>query len=137
MAITHFAQLDENNKIINITHIDVEYTCDADGKIDENIGIQYCMDTIDSSTKWKRIYYNADTMDVGGIGSFYNEELGKFILPQPFPSWSLDMSTGKWNSPIPEPELSEEEKERKANYRWDEEEQKWDLFESDCKRINI
>lgn len=137
MAITYFAQLDENNKIINITHIDVEHTCDGDGRIDENIGIQYCKDNIDPTTNWKRIYYNVDTIDVGGIGSSYNQELDKFILPQPFPSWSLDTNTGKWISPIPEPELTEEEKERNANYRWDEETQQWNLFESDCKGINI
>jgi len=52
-----------------------------------------------------------------GVGYIYDANRDAFMLPQPFPSWSLDESTCIWEAPTPKPE---------GNYRWNEETQLWE-----------
>ena len=50
------------------------------------------------------------------IGSTYNAEEAKFILPQPFISWTLNPDTFIWEAPSAKPE---------GFYRWDENNLSW------------
>jgi len=129
--MAYFAELDSNNVITRIIIIEDKHLKDIFGKEDDDIGIGYCKKYFNSLSKWKRVYHNPRTTDIGGVGSIYDEQLGIFVLPQPFPSWSLNRESKKWDPPIPEPELTEEEKLKKMNYRWNEETKEWKLFESD------
>lgn len=52
-----------------------------------------------------------------GIGSTYNFEKGKFVLPQPYASWVLDEDTCIWGAP--------EAKPATGYYRWDESQLSW------------
>lgn len=53
------------------------------------------------------------------VGSYWNQEVQKFIAPQPYPSWTLN-SQYKWESPEgPEPEG--------LNY-WNESTLSWEPF---------
>jgi len=63
-----------------------------------------------------------------GIGYIWNENLNSFISPKPYPSWILNTTTLKWESPIGNPpELTEEQIIRTTSgyalsgYTWDEE----------------
>ena len=49
------------------------------------------------------------------------------MYPQPYPSWTLNTETYEWEPPIPEPELTEEQKESGSYYEWNEETQEWEL----------
>jgi hypothetical protein len=42
-----------------------------------------------------------------GIGYTYDAELDAFIEQQPYPSWTLNSETARWQAPIPEPEHDE------------------------------
>ena len=53
-----------------------------------------------------------------GIGYTYDVELDAFYAPQPFPSWTLDTDTCRWESPIPIP-IDDK------MYNWDEETTSW------------
>lgn len=53
-----------------------------------------------------------------GVGYSYDSSRNAFIPPKPFPSWTLNETTCRWNSPIPYPN------DGKA-YRWDESNQEW------------
>lgn len=57
-----------------------------------------------------------------GIGYTFNIELNGFIPPKPYPSWSLNGSTCKWDPPIPYPEPQENKQ-----YLWNEETQSWEF----------
>ena len=41
MAITHYAQLNNENNVINIEIVDVSNTLDTDGNPSETVGIEY------------------------------------------------------------------------------------------------
>ena len=56
-----------------------------------------------------------------GIGFTYDTERDAFIPPKPYTSWILNESTCLWNSPTPHPEDGK-------HYRWNEENQIWDLI---------
>lgn len=39
-----------------------------------------------------------------GVGYLYSKQFDIFFPPQPFPSWTLDVPTASWVSPVPMPE---------------------------------
>jgi hypothetical protein len=53
-----------------------------------------------------------------GIGMVYDEERDVFYYPQPYPSYTLNETTYRWEAPIPYPDDDKQ-------YNWDEEEQQW------------
>jgi hypothetical protein len=57
-----------------------------------------------------------------GIGWYYNSEHDIFhpAKPEGCDSWTLNTTTGMWDAPIPQPELTEEQKEAQSYYIWNE-----------------
>ncbi len=53
-----------------------------------------------------------------GIGFTYDRERDAFIPPKPYASWTLDVNTCLWESPVPFPEDGK-------NYCWDEATTSW------------
>ena len=54
-----------------------------------------------------------------GIGFSYDATRDAFIPPQPYPSWTLDESTCRWECPVAHP--------NDGNiYEWNETDQQWD-----------
>lgn len=51
-----------------------------------------------------------------GVGYTYDAELDAFIMPQPYPSWTLNLNTCAWEPPAPRPE---------GMYYWDEDVKEW------------
>jgi hypothetical protein len=129
--MAHFAQLDENNIVTQVIVVSNEDTSDVNGTEVEEIGVAFCKKLLGANTNWKQTSYNNNMrVRYAGIGYTYNEELDAFIPPQPFASWVLDNTTADWQSPIgPAPELTEAEIEARSFYRWNEENQTWDLVE--------
>jgi hypothetical protein len=129
--MAHFAQLDENNIVTQVIVVSNEDTSDVNGTEVEEIGVAFCKKLLGANTNWKQTSYNNNfRVRYAGIGYSYNEELDAFIPPKPFDSWVLDNTTADWQSPIgPAPELTEAEIEARSFYRWNEENQTWDLVE--------
>ena len=77
--MTIYADLDENNVVINVIVADQEF-----------------IDGLPNSAEYV-------LLTDGGIGWTYDSATGNFISPQPFPSWTLD-SNNVWQAPTPKPD---------------------------------
>ena len=116
--MAHFAQLDENNIVVQVIVAGDEY---------ESTGEQLYAETVGGV--WKRTSYNTVSGthrnggtpfrgNYAGVGFKYDETLDAFIPPKPFESWLFNESTFNWVPPIPVPDAS-------SVWMWDEEKQAW------------
>jgi hypothetical protein len=107
--MSHWAQLDESNKVIQVT---VGDNNDPNG--DE--GYQWLIDNLGGT--WIKTSYNGKFgKQFAGIGYTYDHEARVFIAPQPFPSWSLDRNFD-WQPPTPMPTGDKK-------YYWSEDDLTW------------
>ena len=120
--MAHFAQLDENNLILQTIVVANDKIIDPDGIEQEQLGIDFCKKLFGNDTIWKQTSFNGNfRVRYGTIGYFYDEQLDAFIPIKPFNSWILNEETCDWEAPIPKPESIEGE-----TYKWNE-----SLYESD------
>jgi len=101
--MAHYAQLDENNVVVNVipaTGDDLEAALEAD-----------------TGLTWRRTSYNtkANVHELGGTPYRYNYagigytfdpnygEAGAFISPAPYASWKLSNLDATWKAPKPYP----------------------------------
>lgn len=120
--MSHWAQLDDNNTVIEIL---VGDNNDPNG--DE--GYQLIVDTFGG--KWVKTSYNTalGVHKLGGtpfrknyavIGSTYDETRDAFIRPKPFESWTLNEDTCDWEAPISYPEDAKLYVWNESTLSWDE-----------------
>lgn len=125
--MAHFAQLDENNVVIQVIVVDDKETRDVNGIEHEALGIAFCKRMFGIDTRWLQTSYNGNIrVRYAGIGYTFLENEDAFIGPKPYDSWSLNSETLEWDAPVPRPLLTEAEKGTHF-YVWNESEQKWDL----------
>lgn len=114
--MSHWAELDENNKVIRVT---VGDNNDPNG--DE--GYKWLIDNLGG--RWVKTSYNGTIRKhFAGLGFYFDEQKDAFIPPKPFESWTLDEETLLWNAPKPYPAANEGE-----SYAWDEEALDWVLLD--------
>ena len=120
--MAQFAQLDDNNFVIQVIVISDSDTADNNGVESEEIGISFCKKLLGANTRWKQSFSNGSKrVRPASFGYTYDENLDAFIRPTPFPSWVLNNNTADWESPLgPEPELTEDQISSKLIYVWDE-----------------
>ena len=100
--MAHFAQLDENNVVVNVIVVANQDISDENGNEVESIGVAFCQNLFGG--RWVQTSYNGKFRKrYASIGSTYNEALDAFVLPQRYPSWVLDSQTANWVAPIPKP----------------------------------
>ena len=129
--MAHFAQIDYQNKVIRVSVVANEDIFDDDGNESEEVGIEYLKSIHGPHTMWIQTSYNNNfRCRYAGIGLVYNVEHDVFLLPQPYPSWSLNTEIYDWDPPVPKPELTEEQNESGSYYEWNEETQEWELTSS-------
>jgi len=63
-------------------------------------------------------YTGSIRKNYAGIGYSYDAGLDAFIPPKPYPSWTLDGSTCRWQAPVPYPTDGK-------SYAWDEPSLSW------------
>lgn len=115
--MAHFAQLDENNVVLQVIVVANKDTADANGEEKEHIGKAFCESLLGGN--WVQTSYNGNFRKrYAGIGYTYNETLDAFITPKPFPSWNLNTETCDWQAPVPMPNDDK-------RYVWNEQEQQW------------
>jgi hypothetical protein len=106
--MAHFAELDENNIVIQVLVTDNDYP---------NEGYDWLVETFGGT--WIQTSYNATIRkNFAGIGYSYDEARDAFIPPKPFESWLLNEETCNWEAPKPYPTDGK-------LYNWDEESQEW------------
>jgi len=117
--MAHFAQLDENNIVINVIVISNEDCLDEDGNESEVVGIAFCNSLYGDSTIWKQTSYNSNfRANYASKGYTYDPTNNVFISPKPYPSWSLNTTSWEWEAPVAFPINSKD-------YRWDESNRTW------------
>jgi hypothetical protein len=107
--MAHYAFLDENNIVTEVI-VGKDENELIDGLTPEewygNFRGQRCVRTS---------YNNNIRKQYAGIGCKYDDDGDVFIVPQPFPSWSLD-SNYDWQPPTPKSE---------GDFYWDESSLSW------------
>ena len=131
--MAHFAKLDANNIVTQVIVVDNDEIKDSNGNETEAIGVAFCQKLLGADTNWKQTSYTAVGAgfrgNYAGIGMTYMssvETLGVastdiFISPQPYPSWSIGISTAWWYAPIDgPPALTADNIAANKVYIWDE-----------------
>ena len=124
--MAHFAELNSSKvvlQVIVVSNTDV----DAHGG-DESVAAENFVATIvpygTGGASWKQTSYNNNfRKQYAGIGYSYDSALDMFILPKPYPSWSLDASND-WQSPVTYPN-DVEENSLEVFITWDEDNTRW------------
>ena len=124
--MAHFAQLDENNEVINVVVVADGDTADADGNEVESIGVSFLQSIEGAVTNWVQTSYRtiAGVHPEGtpfrghfaGIGMIYDAAKEVFHVPQPYPSFTLN-DQGIWEPPVAHP--------GDGIHWWDEGNQSW------------
>jgi hypothetical protein len=121
--MAHFAKIDENNIVIQVIVIDNEAIGNLEFPESEYAGQKYIKNVIGLTGKWIQTSYNRNfRKNYAGRGTSYDKGRDAFIHPQPYPSWTLNEETCKWEPPTPMPD-------RDKLYDWDEELKQWKEFE--------
>ena len=128
--MAHFAQLDENNVVLQVIVVSNEDAGPSPGVQGE----AFCTDLLGG--RWKQTSYNtrggvhynpatnepdggiAFRKNYAGIGYTFDEARDAFIPPKPFPSWVLNEYTCWWEAPVPYPTDGN-------RYIWDESVVNW------------
>jgi hypothetical protein len=117
--MAHFAELNSDNIVTKVIVVNNDVIT-VDGVEDEQTGIDFCKSLLGQDTNWIQCSYNNSFRNVYPTnGSQYDEENDVFILPQPYPSWSLD-SVFNWQPPVPYPNDIKDNQ-----YIWDEDTLSW------------
>ena len=78
--MAHFAQLDNENKVIQVIVVSNDETHNIDGLEVETLGIEFCKKLFGADTKWVQTSFNSSIRDIyAGIGDTYDAKLNKFI----------------------------------------------------------
>jgi hypothetical protein len=115
--MAHFAQLDENNIVVQVI-VGVDEPHDGESIYAKTTG-----------TVWKKTSYNTSSgvhllggtpfrKNYAGIGFTYDAQRNAFIPPQQYASWTLNEQTCQWNPPIQYPNDDK-------RYQWDEQTTSW------------
>jgi len=106
--MAHFAQLDDNNVVLQVTVISDEH---------ETNGEEWCANHFGG--RWIKTSYNRKIRkNFAGVGHTYDEQRDAFISPKPYSSWVFNEETCGWQPPNPKPDTEYE-------YRWSEPAIKW------------
>jgi len=115
--MAHFAQLDENNVVIQVIVVNNNELLDDSGAEQESKGIAFCQSLLGGN--WKQTSYNGNfRKNYAGAGYYYDESRDAFISPKPYDSWLLDEDMCRWNSPVSYPDDDKV-------YSWNEETVSW------------
>ena len=116
--MAHFAQLDENNRVVQVVVISNDDCRNATGEESEEVGTAFCRSLFGEDTRWKQTSYSGSLRRrFAGVGFTYDEIRDVFIAPQPFSSWVFNSETTDWDPPVPRPE--------EGVWVWDEAAHRW------------
>jgi len=109
--MAHFAELDENNIVVNVLVVNNSDMLDEEGNESEALGIAFLHNLFGSEKTWVQTSYHSNfRKSYAGIGYEYKAAEDAFVI-QPFPSWTYNASTVEYEPPIPKPD---------GNYEWRE-----------------
>jgi hypothetical protein len=117
--MAHFAQLDQNNVVVQVIVVDDKDTQTELGIESEEVGIAFCKQLFGEYTKWAQTSYSGSIRGAfAGVGSVYDSRTDVFLPPRPYLSWVFDNKAYKWNPPVAKPDDGKP-------YQWDEATTSW------------
>jgi hypothetical protein len=119
--MAHFAEINNENKVVNVIVIDNNFLLDENNNEVEEKGIDYCEELYGHRNFIQTSYNSNIRGNFAGVGSIYIPKEDFFILPQPYPSWTLDENY-IWQPPV---DFPEDMNEPGNVYLWNEEELNW------------
>ena len=131
--MAHFAQLDENNIVLQVVVVNNNELLNADGQEEEIRGIHFLQAHFGMDTKWVQSSYNLKfRRNHAQIGGSYDPVLDHFLPKCPYDSkkWTISAETEwVWVSPVPFPSfaLIDQAASEGKCYDWDEETANWVL----------
>jgi hypothetical protein len=140
--MAHFAKLSENNDVLSVNVVDNNVITENGVEI-ESKGQKY-LETVHKwpAHLWKQCSVNtlkgthlsgdnskAFRATFPSIGFKWNPTHNIFTRPQPFPSWTLNTSTGSYEAPVAKPPAQEDPANKSPirHYVWNEDTKNWDL----------
>jgi hypothetical protein len=115
--MAHFAELDENNLVLQVIVVNNNELIDESGNESEQKGIEFCKSIYGENTNWIQTSYNASfRKNYAGPDMYYDSSRNAFLSSKPFPSWTLNEDTCNWEAPVLRPG---------GLYHWVEETQEW------------
>src|SRR6056300_1676293 len=124
--MAHFAELNSTNEVLRVVVISNDDVDSHGGELSSEAEtfVSTIVPYSENGTAWKQTSYNSNfRKQYAGIGLIYDASKDKFILPQPYPSWSLD-SNDDWVAPVAHPTITEINSNI-VLITWDEDNQKW------------
>src|SRR5210317_1615168 len=124
--MAHFAELNSTNEVLRVVVISNDDVEANGGELstEAETFVASIVPHSEDGTAWKQTSYNNNfRKQYAGIGLIYDASKDKFILPQPYPSWSLD-SNDDWQAPVTHPTITEIDSNI-VHTSWDEDNQKW------------
>ena len=130
--MAHYAKIGLNNIVLAVVVVDTRDCMDKDGIEREEIGVEKLIKAHGHEI-WKKCSFNTQCgihehgkppfrANYPGPGWYYNSEYDIFhpAKPDGYDSWILNPTSGVWDAPITQPELTEEQKKAFLYYTWDE-----------------
>jgi len=139
--MAHFAKISEDNKVLIVLTFNNSDMLDENGNESELIGQKYLEKHHNwPAEMWIQTSYNtcngqhnsggtALRGNYAGIGYTWDKDNQIFWPIKPYNSWVKHIPTASWKSPIGDaPVVTEEQKEAHSYYKWNEENQNWNLI---------
>lgn len=117
--MAHFAVLDGSSVVTNVIVIDNDEMLNSDGDEVESLGVGICESVLGEGTYIQCSYNESFRKNYPSAGFTYDSTVDAFIPPdsqRPYPSWTLNPTTYKFEAPLARPE---------TDARWDEANQEW------------
>ena len=138
--MAHFAKISEENIVLQVLTLNDSDMLDENGVPSELVGQQYLQKHNNwPAHLWIQTSYNTSNNihklggipfrgNYAGIGYTWDPINSIFYNKKPFTSWILNLQKAVWESPIGNsPALTQEQKQNKQFYTWNENNQSWDL----------
>lgn len=112
--MAHFAKLKTGNIVETVVVVS------NDVATSEQVGIDFLNNLYGTRDVWVQTSYNGNfRKNFAGVGFKYDDVKDAFIAPQPFPSWTLNEDTCKWEAPVAMPNDNN-------LYHWNETNKSWE-----------
>lgn len=106
MSKIHFAKIGDNNRVVTTIVVDGNLPLSTGGVLSDYPthieGENYCRQNFGGN--WKSFSITGEfRKNPGGVGTTWDANRNAFIKDQPYPSWTFNEQTCKWESPSPYP----------------------------------
>lgn len=124
--MAHFAELNENNIVVNVYVIMNQDIMDENNTEQELLGINLCKQLYGQHKRFVQTSYNNNFRKrYARIGDLFDESYNAFITPPKYPSFIFNEQELSWDPPVPYPDDPNPDN----IYIWNEDILNWELQE--------